>query len=601
MILSWPEWLRGVTNLTKTSVGRCLRQQRAQLCVVFFLSITSILIQLPLAFVTRYLVDDVLPHHRLSALHAIVGLLLLYMVIKGAVDSLYSWLATAIRERCAMALQMDLVRHVHALGVPYAKDKQSGYLAARIMSDAIEAADIPIGIVIPFIRDTLMLVVAVYLLFRFEWHLLLLVAGLIPAVYAVFHISHRRMRGASLTLQEATSLLWGDYHQSIAAMELVVSCQAEEGEAKRLAHSMNRKFRAAMRVALVGSVTAMMLGWLSGIAALIVLEIGGVMVIGGTLTLGSLIAFNVLLGYMISPLQGIVSGSISMQRSLAAVERLTEISAAIPAVLDAEKPLDLPLPLVSLRFEGVSFGYDRTRPILQDLRFTLSCGQMILIVGKNGVGKSTLVRLIPRFYDPDCGRILLNDIDLRSIRQQELRSVIAIVPQSAMLISGTIKENVCFGIPATSKSDLEYASWTSTMDELLERWPNGWETMVGDGGTKLSGGERQRVALARALVRRPSLLILDEAASELDLIAERELYSRLRHVPWQMSIIIIDHKMTAAKSADVIIALEQGRVVSQGTHDELLTQSRYYQELFWCKGSAHAVPRSTHFAFHVTY
>jgi ABC-type bacteriocin/lantibiotic exporter with double-glycine peptidase domain len=564
-------------------VWKSFGQQRKLVGIAIVLSAVMILLQLPLVFVTRIVVDNVLPNHRLPLLNVILIGLILFMVVKGLLDYLYTYVSTSIRERGAMALQMALIRHLQSLGIPYIKESDAGYLAARMMGDANSVANIPIGILVPLIRDILTLAVATVLLILFQWRLLLFVTALLPGIYVVSRLSSKRIRSASQRLQEATSQLWGKSYETVSAVEVVTACCAEDYEAKRFDTFLNRKRAMAMEVALVGSVMTLLAEFGSGVTVLVVLGVGGRMVMEGKLTLGSLIAFNVLLGYLISPIQGIVGSCVSMQSSMSAVDRITEIMLAEPTVTDSEHPSDLPSPPSTLTFENVSFSYKPDHVILDRITLSIPAYDTILIVGENGAGKSTLARLIPRFYDPCGGRICIDGVDLRAMRQHDLRSAVALVPQNTTLLQGTIEDNVCFGISQPSRQDKEYASWASTTDELIERSSDGWSTLVGERGVKLSGGERQRVALGRALVRRPALLILDEAASEFDLFAELELYRRLRASPRQMTLIVIDHKMTICESADQIVVLEGGRIVDCGRHDELITRCESYRKLESCR------------------
>lgn len=557
-----------------------LRLQWNLTAIALAVSLLAVGLQLPLVFVTRFLIDTAIPSRRVGMLDVVIICLFAFMLAKGLTDVIHGYVGTLLRERTTLDLQMFLLRHLHSLGLPYIHESSSDYLSARVMADTASAASLPGGVVIPLVSDFLTLIAALIMIAALQWQLACLALIAVPAMIAYYRATSPRLRLASEHLQEAISSSFTRYHEALDNMELIKAFQTEEREASIVTHSLAHKRQSALRLSILTSLATSAAAFISGCGVLVVLGVGGRMVMEGRITLGTLIAFNLLIGYMFTPIQSLMTSLATLQTSLTAVARLDQIMSAPPRITDPSKPICLPRPVERIEFDNVSFTYSNDAVALRDVSLAAFAGQTIALVGANGAGKSTLARLIPRLYDPCQGAVLLNGVDLRSLRQSDLRGITSLVPQESVIIPGTIRDNIFYGSGNVNAETLDSVLWVSTADEVLAHLHAGWNTSVGERGVRLSGGERQRIAIARALLRCPSILILDEATSQIDSLARARIYDRLNSLLVQSVRFVVDHRMTVVKSADLIIVLDQGRVIDLGRHRELMERCARYCSLF---------------------
>jgi ABC-type multidrug transport system fused ATPase/permease subunit len=319
---------------------------------------------------------------------------------------------------------------------------------------------------------------------------------------------------------------------------------------------------------------------LSSVATAIVLGFGGALVVDGSLTVGALLAFTLYLSNFFDPVQQLSQLYNTFLSATAALDRIISVLDEEPEVVDAPNARELPPISGHVRFDNVRFGYSELPDVLHDFDLDVSPGTTVALVGHTGAGKSTIAKLLARFYDPRAGRITIDDHDLREVSQASLRQQLGIVPQEGFLFAGTVAENIAFGQPSAERSEIESAARAVGADGFVEQLPNGYDTELGERGFRLSLGQRQLVAFARALLADPHILILDEATSSVDIGTERKIERGLRHLLAGRTAFVIAHRLSTIRRANLIVVLDHGRIVEQGTHDELLTAGGAYTRLY---------------------
>ena len=367
--------------------------------------------------------------------------------------------------------------------------------------------------------------------------------------------------------------------ESLSAMEVVKAFVAEENEAAKVRRAVVARMKAFVQMGLVSSVSTFAAWFIAGLGPLLVLWFGGRMIVNGELTLGTLMAFNIFVGYLFSPAQRLMNVAADAHSSSVALERICELFETKRDVDDPQDPLELGGLRGDVSFRQISFAYSPGQPVLKNINLDVPAGSVVALVGRNGAGKTTLVNLIPRFFDPDHGQMCVDGIDVRLLRQKDLRSLIAIVPQETVLFSGTIRENICYGSLEASEIDAREAMAVANADQFINALPDGLDTEVGENGAGLSGGQRQRIAIARAMIRQPRILILDEATSEVDVESEQFIRTALEQLFRDRTTFIIAHRLATVVNADLIVVLDKGEILDQGTHQELFGRCSLYRDL----------------------
>ncbi|MFA6218053.1 MAG: ABC transporter ATP-binding protein [Candidatus Omnitrophota bacterium] len=507
-----------------------------------------------------------------------VGVLILFL-FKGLFGFLQNYFMSDIGQLVVRDIRAKLYAKLQTLSLDYFKKKRSGELISRITNDVklVENA-VSYGST-DLIYQSLQVVLFTFLIFFINTRLAFTALVLLPLIslpiLKVGKVLRKLSRRSQETMADINSLLF----ETIVGTRIVKAFNMEHYEVRKFNQVNHNYYRISMksikRILLLGPFTEL-LGCLAG---LFVLFWGGREVIDGKISFG---VFGLFLGSLFSlvrPFKKLSSVNSINQQAVAAGTRIYEVLDALPTVVEKKNSQELLDFKESIIFENIVFNYE-SQEILKDINLKVKKGEVLAIVGPSGSGKTTLVDLIPRFYDPKHGRILLDDFDLRDVNIKSLRKLIGIVTQETILFNDTIRANIAYGRPHASREEVERAAIQAHADEFIKNLPVGYETYIGDRGTKLSGGERQRLSIARALLKDPPILILDEATSQLDTESERLVQEALNRLIHGRTVFVIAHRLSTIRHANRIMVLNEGRIVQVGTHQELLSKGGLYKKLY---------------------
>ncbi len=507
-------------------------------------------------------------------------------VVSALCTGLRRYSAFGVAYRTETELRQRLFAHLQRLHFAFHDHTQTGQLMSRAATDLQQIQGFVVLIPITVSNALTVSAVAV-ILFTINPGLALLALCSLPLVNVFARRFSGRIHPVSMELQQELANVATVVEETVTGIRVVKGSGAEGLQAERLRGRTDRVFERAMKAARIRAAFMPTLDFLPAMGLLAVLWYGGHQVLNGHLTLGELTAFNAYIVMLIWPLRMTGMLIAQAQRGVAAAQRIQEILSTEPAIVDKPGARKLPMGRGELRFENVSFGYTEAaaHPVLDGFTLRVRPGEAVALVGPTGCGKTTVARLIPRFYDVDAGKILLDGADVRDLRVQELRHAVGIVFEDTFLFSDTVRANIAFADPNTPQDRIEEAARLAGADEFIEQLPDGYDTSLGERGFSLSGGQRQRIALARAIVADPRVLILDDATSSVDPTKEHEIREALATVMEGRTTLVIAHRPATIALADRVVLMDEGRVVAEGTHEGLLaTNERYRHVLAQAEG-----------------
>jgi ABC-type multidrug transport system fused ATPase/permease subunit len=509
----------------------------------------------------------------------VVTLLVIYAI--WAVALYYrSYLANLAGHRTILDLRTDLYAHLNRLSHSFFQTHQSGAIVSRLMADVALAQNFVGNAMTNIWMDLVTCVFYVYVLFAMDGRLAAASMIVFPFYVLAMRGFGARTTQTSRDVQEATEIFSGEVQERVANIHVVKIFRAEKREVRSFFSSARRLFDLTMANVRVSALSQSIVQWLTQMATLGVIWYGSFRLVRGETSMGTVIAFILLLRELYFPVNRISELNSVLHNSIAAIERVFEFLDTQPDVKelpDAVRPKRVE---GGLHFENVTFGYQPSRPVLHGLELSIRPGEVIALVGPSGAGKSSLIQLVPRFYDPQGGRVLLDGRDLRTLSLRHLRAHVGMVAQETLLFSGSAKDNIRYGRPDASDAEVRAAAEAAHAHEFVAALPHGYESLLGERGSRLSGGQKQRIAIARAFLADPRILILDEATSALDSESEALIQDSLAHLMKGRTSIVIAHRLSTVLGSDRIAVMDKGRVVEVGPHDQLIASSGLYARLY---------------------
>jgi subfamily B ATP-binding cassette protein MsbA len=539
---------------------------------------------LGLAFpqVVRHLIDAAFVEHDSARLNALALTLVGLFTTQAAFSFLRSYLLAYTGERIVADVRIQLYNHLTGLPVAFYSSRRVGELTSRIASDTSVIQTVTTGSITELLRSGVVLVGGVTIIAITNLRLTLLMLAIIPVVIITAHFYGRYIRRLSTRVQDRLAEANAVVDETLSAIRIVQSFVRESYERSRYASRIRESLDLAIKraVASGGFIAFIILIVYSSIAA--ILWFGSRMVLHGEMTAGELIAFVLYTFVVASSIGGMTELFGQFNSAIGATRRVFELLDTTPEIRDPEAPDAFSEVRGAVQLSDLHFVYpdERATEVLKGVSIAAAPGEIIALVGPSGAGKTTLVSLIPRFFDVTAGAIFIDDHDVRNLRLHDLRAVIGLVPQETILFGGSIRENIAYGKLDASRAEIEAAARAAHAHEFISEFPDAYETVVGERGVKLSGGQRQRIAIARALLKNPAILILDEATSSLDSESERLVQEALDVLMQGRTTFVIAHRLSTVRRADRIVVLDNGIITQQGTHEELLARGGLYRQLY---------------------
>jgi subfamily B ATP-binding cassette protein MsbA len=524
--------------------------------------------------------DIITVQHDQSRMTDMITVFLGLVILQGLCSMGHSYLTAWISQRIIADFRRHLFAHLHTLSVSFFARRRTGELLSRLMNDVAVIQSVVTETPIDSAKQLVTFVGGITFLLTMNWRLCLLILVLLPLLVLVAKFFGRRLKSLSTSIQDHTAALSTLIEEVISGIRIVKSFVQTQREETRFAAQVEQTLALTMRKAGVMAVFIPVISLLTFSAAAAVLWYGGRQVIDGSVSPGDLFAFVLFAGILIGPFSSAARVFAQVREAQGATQRVFEILDTGSEVSDSPTATTLPSVSGHIRAEHIGFAYDPRQPVLMDVSFEAKPGELVAIVGPTGAGKTTMMNLLHRFYDPTEGRITIDGHDLRHVTMDSWYRQIALVPQETILFGGTILDNIRYGDEKATQEAVVAASRAAHAHDFIMSFPDQYQTIVGEKGINVSGGQRQRIAIARAIVKNPRILLLDEATSALDSESERLVQEALEQLMKGRTTFVIAHRLTTIQRADRILVLNKGRLVETGTHAELIDHKGLYQYLY---------------------
>jgi ATP-binding cassette subfamily B protein len=526
------------------------------------------------AFVDRYTAG-----HPYGLLIAVVVAGVLLQIVNQLVSAYGTQVQVDTGQRMVYDLRYRLFNHLQALGLHHHVTTSTSDAVYRVDIDAYSIENLVMSGIFPLATAVITLAVMFSILAYKDLTIAFLSLIVVPFLFICLRYYTSTLANREERVKELESKLLERLYETFSAMRLVKSFAREPHEADRYARAGEKTMNARISITWQQSLFSVVVSTITIVGTGLVIIVGGMHVMNGELTVGALTVVVSYLGAVYGPLSSIAHTTGQLQGAIAGARRVRAIFSLMPETVDAPDAIDASAVVGDIRFEGVAFDYPDGTKVLHDIDFTARPGEMVALVGLTGAGKTTLVSLIPRFYNTTAGRVLVDGVDVRRYRIRSLREKISIVLQDPVLFQGTIADNLRYGRLDATANEVEEAARAAHAHEFISRLPKGYDTEVAEAGGSLSGGERQRLSVARAIIKNAPILILDEPTSSLDAISEEIVFSALRRLRAGRTTLVIAHRLSTVRDADCILVLDGGQIVAKGRHEDLLQSSQLYRRM----------------------
>jgi ATP-binding cassette, subfamily B, bacterial len=588
--------MRTDSDERKISLGRLLRPHAAGLAVAIVAVIVEGGASLAEPWPLKLVLDTVLKakpggrwlHQMLAAaggtdklaMLRFAAIAVLVIAAVGAVSSYTErYLTTTVASNVMHNLRQKLYSHVQRLSLGYHDRKYTGDLIGRLTSDIDSIQSFIASGLLGALVSSVTLVGMIVLMFYLNWRFTLIAVSVAPLLFVVIFHYTRRIKTGSREVRKKESEMVSEIQEVLSAIHVVKAFAREEYELRRLAEESRESIRIGLRVRGLKAQLGPTVDMIVAVGTCMVLWIGGRMVLKDALSAGSLVLFIWYLGKMYKPMRDLSKILDAYAKASVGFERIREILQIDGQVRDLPDARRAPQFRGEIELQNVSFSYGPDHPTLKRVSLVIQPGQVVALVGPTGAGKTTIISLIPRFYDPDTGIVKIDGIDVKRLQQESLREQISFVLQETLLFHAPVSYNIAYGKPDASPDEIVRAATLANAHEFIERLPQGYNTIIGERGTMLSGGERQRIAIARAMIRNAPILVLDEASSGLDAVSEKAVFDALDRLMKGKTSIVITHHLSTIRTADVIFVVDNGEIIERGNHAELLKRGGVYARL----------------------